>query len=559
MYTKNQVKNTKKATLIEKPKTNQKHILRIQNKTYNKKIKNIEIQSIESINLANISPSNYQERMNEIQTKPVEIKNTKKEEKDLRSKIIKEFIKDNLANSQTHGIPKIIKEENKLVKLMWIVCVIISAITCIALVTINIMDFLRFEVNSKIRVIHELPTIFPTVTICNKNMFTTDYSVQFLKELIAQHNLPNIFDYSENSTMKYLSPLNQSNEIDSVLRLAKQVAISLNETEKRKFSPDIDELLISCIFDYRQCTKEDFIWIYDAYFGGCYIFNSGFDMNKKQVGFKTVRQPGEINALRLVIDSSVSLELKNIYQDFGLAIRIDNSSNQKVQWKEAWDLKPDLSTKISVNRIYTHQMPRPYSQCDIDADNNIAFDSDLYDLFLKANHPYKQEYCVDLCYQKLAILGCNCSDSESINLNGIEPCLTKDKIACLDRLYLDVFLNGSFIDTNCKPRCPLECKKVHFQISSSISAFSLANRFNNSTIYNKMSLVKFHVFYESLTYTVVTELKKVDSFILISSIGGTFGLFLGASFLSFLEIFEIAIESLYLYKNHLSKIVTNKG
>jgi hypothetical protein len=102
-----------------------------------------------------------------------------------------------------------------------------------------------------------------------------------------------------------------------------------------------------------------------------------------------------------------------------------------------------------------------------------------------------------------------------------------------------VFLNGSFIDENCKARCPLECKITQFQITPSFSAFSFDNRLDNSVIPNKMSLVKFHIFYESLTYTVITELQKVDPFVLISSIGGTFGLFLGASFLSFLEIFEI--------------------
>ena len=47
--------------------------------------------------------------------------------------------------------------------------------------TINlILTYLEFNVITTIRIIEENPVIFPKVTICNKNFFTTKYAYDFL-------------------------------------------------------------------------------------------------------------------------------------------------------------------------------------------------------------------------------------------------------------------------------------------------------------------------------------------------------------------------------------------
>jgi hypothetical protein len=62
----------------------------------------------------------------------------------------------------------------------------------------------------------------------------------------------------------------------------------------------------------------------------------------------------------------------------------------------------------------------------------------------------------------------------------------------------------------------------------------------------KKGLVNVKIFYEGLYYTEISETESQTVFDLISSIGGTMGLFIGISLLSFIEILEIIIEILIL-------------
>jgi hypothetical protein len=55
------------------------------------------------------------------------------------------------------------------------------------------------------------------------------------------------------------------------------------------------------------------------------------------------------------------------------------------------------------------------------------------------------------------------------------------------------------------------------------------------------------VYYDDLKYTLITQQPKLELFGLISNIGGSLGLFLGFTFISLLEIFEVLAEFIYLY------------
>ena len=51
-----------------------------------------------------------------------------------------------------------------------------------------------------------------------------------------------------------------------------------------------------------------------------------------------------------------------------------------------------------------------------------------------------------------------------------------------------------------------------------------------------------YVYYKDLTYTLISEAPNSEIFDLISNIGGLVGVFLGISFLSFVELIEILFE-----------------
>lgn len=114
----------------------------------------------------------------------------------------------------------------------------------------------------------------------------------------------------------------------------------------------------------------------------------------------------------------------------------------------------------------------------------------------------------------------------------------------------------------CPEGCPQQCDSANFITSISVADYpspvllralkenekigaQFANRPNDSDVtYEeiKRSVLSLVVYYDDLTYTSYSEVEKTSIIDLVSNIGGTLGLFLGMSFLSFVEIFDLLFQ-----------------
>ena len=85
-------------------------------------------------------------------------------------------------------------------------------------------------------------------------------------------------------------------------------------------------------------------------------------------------------------------------------------------------------------------------------------------------------------------------------------------------------------------------------------------QFNSSLADVKQSIINLNVFYDRLSFTEITEKPSFPFVDLVSNVGGTFGLFLGISLLSFLEIVEIIYVMLLIFfkKSRNDKISSTK-
>ena len=73
------------------------------------------------------------------------------------------------------------------------------------------------------------------------------------------------------------------------------------------------------------------------------------------------------------------------------------------------------------------------------------------------------------------------------------------------------------------------------------------NRTNITMDELRKNIVSVMVYYDDLIYKSFTENAKMTIADLISNIGGTIGLFLGLSFLSFIEIVDVIIHIICLF------------
>lgn len=68
------------------------------------------------------------------------------------------------------------------------------------------------------------------------------------------------------------------------------------------------------------------------------------------------------------------------------------------------------------------------------------------------------------------------------------------------------------------------------------------------------SIAKVNVYYNNLNNELTTEIAAMTLITLVSNIGGVLGLFLGISFLSFVEVFELSFEIfLIIFKRYKSR------
>lgn len=128
-------------------------------------------------------------------------------------------------------------------------------------------------------------------------------------------------------------------------------------------------------------------------------------------------------------------------------------------------------------------------------------------------------------------------------------------------MFEDFF--NSEIPQSCADKCPLECDAITYNLFTSSSLYP-ARVYSDSLMQNvwirekyandmskltfddlKQRMVQISVFYGDLGYDNFDESIKTEVIDLISNIGGTMGLFLGISFLSFVEILDIFLQILF--------------
>ena len=125
------------------------------------------------------------------------------------------------------------------------------------------------------------------------------------------------------------------------------------------------------------------------------------------------------------------------------------------------------------------------------------------------------------------------------------------------------------------PMCPLECNRTSFvyhvtevEILGDIlknyieENMNLKNDFIKKSIdaeTAKQSVVKLSVFSDSLSYTLSTEMPKMELDSLFANIGGNLGLFLNIGFFSLGEIFVIFIEIFYVFNKKGKKVQPNSS
>lgn len=194
-----------------------------------------------------------------------------------------------------------------------------------------------------------------------------------------------------------------------------------------------------------------------------------------------------------------------------------------------------------------------------------SYGSEFYEIFRQLGKSYRQADCYDLCYQTFVLKKCNCIDTSFYSLPNKTFCLDVKDLICDLSSFLEFFSNNNW-KSECGNNCPLECESQNFQLTVSTSVFpskAYANQLiNHSTLLNryygnatsqvtldqlKNNLLAVDIYYSDMKYTSIEEIEKTSFLDLVAGVGGTLGLFIGMSFLSFFEIIDVLLEIGYVF------------
>lgn len=236
--------------------------------------------------------------------------------------------------------------------------------------------------------------------------------------------------------------------------------------------------------------------------------------------------------------------------------------------EEGINVQVGKTTYIRLIKEVTINEPYPYSDCK-DLTN---YKSILFDFIKNSENAYRQKSCLDLCYQMSTIENCGCYDLESLKFTSDKPCHLNDTdYFCLVNNYRQFVTEEN--NVNCSIECPLECVTERYQINSQFSDYpsrayikSVLNE--NISSKKKVSDTKFsaqdeeetyqiyknqylevNIYFDDYKYVSISETRKTSEIDLISSIGGTLGLFIGISLLSIIEVVELIAEIILILFN----------
>ncbi|XP_053312256.1 acid-sensing ion channel 1 [Spea bombifrons] len=437
------------------------------------------------------------------------------------------------SGSTLHGVAHIFSYERfSCRRLIWILCFLGSLSLLLFVCTERIVYYFDYPHVTKLDEISAPKMTFPAVTFCNLN--------EFRFSRVTKNDLYHAGEL--------LSLLNNRYELpDSQLADEKVMEILHEKANFRNFKPkpfnmrefydraghDIRDMLLNCKFRGEECSADDFTPVFTRY-GKCYTFNSGQNGRPPLITTKG----GTGNGLELMLDIQqdeylpVWGETDETSFEAGIKVQIHSQDEPPFIDQLGFGVAPGFQTFVSCQEQRLVYLPPPWGDC-----KSSAMDSEFFDT-------YSISACRIDCETRYLVENCNC---RMVHMPG-------DASYCTPELYkecADPALDFLVEKDNEFCVCETPCNMTRFgkelsmvKIPSKASARYLAKKYNKSEQYILENILVLDIFFEALNYETIEQKKAYEVAGLLGDIGGQMGLFIGASILTVLELFDYAYEVL---------------
>lgn len=220
-------------------------------------------------------------------------------------------------------------------------------------------------------------------------------------------------------------------------------------------------------------------------------------------------------------------------------------------------------SNIVLSKSISTSLSQPYNDC---RDSTNSVQTTIGREMSSLNMTYDRRNCFTLCRQKSIIDQIGCYDMRYPRLFNASPCSTRDLYDRLRNLTVDLSI--------CSDECPFSCNTVKYDWVTSYADYptymefkyldldyndTLEKYFSGSYSYSdvRQTVASAFVYFETMSVVEITQSPSMVLTDLIANIGGTFGLFLGLSVLSFVEFVDL-LQAVFVGAFKLYKVRRNR-
>ncbi|KAJ8259336.1 hypothetical protein COCON_G00183480 [Conger conger] len=435
------------------------------------------------------------------------------------------------SRSTLHGLSHMFTYERICIKrCLWILFFLGSASFLVCVCVDRVQYYFEYPHVTKLDEVSAPLMIFPAITFCNLNSFrfsrVTRNDLYHSGELLALLNRryeirdPHLVEESVLETLKVKADFHNF----------KPRPFNMFEFYDRT-GHDIKDMLLACHYRGLECGAENFDVIFTRY-GKCYTFNSGKDGRPLLVTMKG----GMGNGLEIMLDIQqdeylpVWGETDETSFEAGIKVQIHNQDEPPFIDQLGFGVAPGFQTFVSCQEQRLTYLPPPWGDC-----KDTPMDSDFFST-------YSITACRIDCETRYLVENCNC---RMVHMPGDAPYCTPEQYKeCADPA-LDFLVEKDNDYCVCETPCNMTRygKELSFvRIPSKASAKYLAKKFNKSEQYISDNILVLDIFFEALNYETIEQKKAYEIAGLLGDIGGQMGLFIGASILTILELFDYLYE-----------------
>ncbi|KAK2162126.1 hypothetical protein LSH36_103g02009 [Paralvinella palmiformis] len=491
----------------------------------------------------------------------------------------------NFCNITTaHGWRRVANSSHLNVRFIWLALTSCALVINILHVTLLVGQYLDFPYEQVAQVeLSELP--FPSITLCNMQPISQTTTAAFV-----QNETTKVFRW-DNIT-KFFFSSDELGDYDDGGVLSKELLYN-RVRQPTGFFENIDDesmlighqpmdFLLSCTFGLTRCDFDNFTYYQSPDFFNCYTFNGGNTSRERLIVKSTGPSAGLSLIMYLESDNGDFLyngtyyTFGNILNAAGVRVVIHPPDTRPSPQDLGFDIPPGFSSSIGVRALRHQRLGSPYGSCRPAKDWELG----------GGRYIYSSHSCLKQCQQQHVMDSCACISAElpipaEASARGLNFCgrFNPDyQQTFYDNLSCEINVTLAFMSSQttqkqcgCLPPCeeyeyetktsysfwPLDFTQLQFfdiyvnnhPRADELKAYKNLGRFNiTEIIYRgliRKNFVRLNVYLESLVLLEYVEKESYTFSNLWSDIGGTFGLWIGMSILTWCEVIELIMGLIF--------------